>query len=580
MSNYWADRLTKEQNAISKQTEKNIEKKLRKYYKDSMESVISDFEATYDKLQASIESGRDPTPADLYKLDRYWQMQGQLKKELQELGDKEIEMMSKEFEREWKAVYDSIALPSELGFSTVATGDVRAVVNTSWLPDGKNFSQRLWGNNEKLAETLNDNLLHCVQTGKDTRELKELLQNRFKVSYNSANTLVRTETAHIQTQAASQRYQDYGLKYYEFLADPDERTCDRCGALDRKKFLYSEMVPGKNAPPMHPNDRCTIIPVIDNNGSEEKVMKKEFDYRSKEITGYIVKCKDCGHEWENEYLQNYDICPSCGKMNWGLKETKTVYKDKNDTKIALTYEEERQQEKIIRDEAKAKADAKTQKGKTESDAYTTNPLKKKIREAKKKEGEFKYYTHHCPHCDRYFDSTVADKKKCPLCGEELSGTRWKATEHLINNKKCMHCGKMFDTGKDLNKVICDECRQELLSSKEAEKMRKHGYTDKGIVSKYTGWSSGYGAEYRFLDSEYIKKHPEQAEMIQKMHFNPENYDAHFEEHHFIACIDCGEIVFIENMNNAQKRCPECQAKYRKQYKAQKEKERRAKNKKK
>ena len=95
------------------------------------------------------------------------------------------------------------------------------------------------------------------------RLLKNMLQHRFGVSYNNADMLVRTEAAHIQTQAAKQRYEDAGLRYYQFYADPDEKTCDECEHLHNKKFLYAEMKPGVNAPPMHPNDRCCIVPVVE-----------------------------------------------------------------------------------------------------------------------------------------------------------------------------------------------------------------------------------------------------------------------------------------------------------------------------
>lgn len=275
MSNsYWIDRLIKTQNAIADKTVEDIQRQLKKYYKDAMNQVISDFEATYDKLLATVEDGREPTPADLYKLDKYWQMQAQLKNEMQTLGDKEIALLSEKFEKEWNDVYESFALTSKNSFSTISTRNAKAAINTAWLSDGKNFSQRVWNNTDKLVETLNDNLINCVITGKKTTELKQLLQKRFNVSYNAADMLVRTETAHIQTQAAAQRYKDYGLKEYEFLADPDERTCSVCAALDGKRFLLSEMKPGVNAPPMHPRDRCCIVPVV-NKETEEEIMEKE-----------------------------------------------------------------------------------------------------------------------------------------------------------------------------------------------------------------------------------------------------------------------------------------------------------------
>ena len=269
-SEYWADRQAKQQAAISRKAFKDIQKQLGKYYAASMKKVIEDFEATYDKLVATAIAGRQPTPADLYKIDKYWKMQAQLSKELQKLGNKEIALLSKAFEKQWEDIYYSIKLPSDVAFSTISTAGAEAMINVAWLPDGKNFSQRLWVNMQRLADTLNENLINCVVTGKKTTELKKLLQERFDVSYHSANTLVRTELAHIQVEAASKRYQDYGLKYYKFLADTDDRTCkhnhsgeESCEELDGKRFLYSEMQVGKNCPPMHPNCRCTIIPVIE-----------------------------------------------------------------------------------------------------------------------------------------------------------------------------------------------------------------------------------------------------------------------------------------------------------------------------
>ena len=260
---YWTERLAETQNNLTDKNIKQIEKQLRKYYSNTMKKIVADFETVYDKLLIDMEEGKQPTTADLYKLDRYWQLQNQLKQELQKLGDKEIELLSKGFVNNFLDIYNSITIEGKESFNTIDAAAAKQIVNQVWVADGKNFSQRIWDKRDRLLETLNDNLIHCVITGKKTTELKKLLQERFKVSYNSADTIVRTELAHIQTQAAKQRYQDYGLKYYKFLADADERTCSECRHLDGKRFLLSEMTPGVNAPPMHPRDRCCIIPVVE-----------------------------------------------------------------------------------------------------------------------------------------------------------------------------------------------------------------------------------------------------------------------------------------------------------------------------
>ena len=263
---YWAKRQAAIQEALSKKSQKKIEKQLIKYYQTAAKNVIADFERVYDKILLQEAEGKQITPALLYQLDSYWQMQGQLRNELQKLGEKQVALLTKEFELNFFEVYYSIAPEGMTAFNTIDTAAAQQLINAVWLADGKNFSQRIWTNTERLLETLNEQLISVVASGKKTTELKNLLQERFGVSYSRADMLVRTELAHIQTMAAKQRYEDYGLKQYEILGNDDDSCGNHsvdCHEMDGKKFLYSEMVVGKNAPPFHPNCKCCIVPVVD-----------------------------------------------------------------------------------------------------------------------------------------------------------------------------------------------------------------------------------------------------------------------------------------------------------------------------
>lgn len=261
MSNkdYWADRMSRMQAELTNKNIKQINKQLKKYYGNAMKRVIADFESTYDKLLTTQEADKQPTPADLYKLDKYWQMQAQLKYELQKLGDKQVSALSKIFETQFFDIYYSIAIPGKKAFSTINKEGALQMINSIWCADGKSFSQRVWDNIESLVETLNDNLIHCVITGKKTTELKKLLQDRFSVSYSRADAVVRTEMSHIQNQAAQKRYEDYGIQEFEVWADKDERRCDVCGKLHQTKYPMGAKVPI----PAHPRCRCSIIPVVE-----------------------------------------------------------------------------------------------------------------------------------------------------------------------------------------------------------------------------------------------------------------------------------------------------------------------------
>lgn len=260
MSNYWSERIAKAQQAIFKRSERQIKKQMIKYYSSTMKKVITDFENTYNKILAQQEKGQQITPALLYRLDSYWQLQAQTRAELEKMGAKQIALLSKEFELNWFEVYYSINLPNvEATYNTIDKSMVSQMINSIWAADGKSWSQRIWDNTSSLLETLNEGLIHTVAAGKKTTDLKNILQERFGVSYSRADALVRTELAHVQTQAAQKRYEDYGVQQVQIWADEDERRCEVCGKLHEKLYPTGAHVPI----PAHPRCRCCIVPYIE-----------------------------------------------------------------------------------------------------------------------------------------------------------------------------------------------------------------------------------------------------------------------------------------------------------------------------
>jgi SPP1 gp7 family putative phage head morphogenesis protein len=256
---YWHRRNIVAQRNVSELNVREIERKLAKYYIKAQKEIIGQFITTYQKVLLSITDGRTPTAADLYKLDTYWQGQTQLRNILKELGNKEAELLSAAFIKQYSDIYQAIAIPGAEAFNTLDLTMAAQVIESIWAADGKAWSERIWDNTALLAQTLEDELIHCVISGKKTTELKNILQNRFDVSYRRADMLVRTEIAHITTTAAQKRYEDAGVSEVEVWADKDERRCEHCGSLHQKRFPIN----GKIPIPAHPNCRCNILPVVE-----------------------------------------------------------------------------------------------------------------------------------------------------------------------------------------------------------------------------------------------------------------------------------------------------------------------------
>lgn len=255
---WWSERQAKQQDTLNNKGIKKTEQQLKYYYQDTMFRIMEDFEKVYNKILVGVAQGKTPTPADLYKLDSYWQMQKQLARELEKLGDRQVGWITKQFTEHYQNAYKA-ALPAGSAFSHISTETAAQLINNIWCNDGKSWSDRIWNNINKLRQELNDGLMDCVITGKPTSVLKQNLMDKFGVSFNRADSIVRTEYAHIQTQAAQQRYKDAGVKEIEVWADYDERRCDICGKLHKKKFPVNSQMPV----PAHPRCRCRIIPVIE-----------------------------------------------------------------------------------------------------------------------------------------------------------------------------------------------------------------------------------------------------------------------------------------------------------------------------
>jgi len=123
------------------------------------------------------------------------------------------------------------------------------------------FSDRVWQYQDLLKSELSKLLQTGLIQGKNPRVLARELQKTFNTSTYNAERLMRTELARVQTEAQKQAYIKDGFEVYEFMVNTG--CCDICAALDGKHFKVSKMMPGENAPPMHPHCRCSTAPYED-----------------------------------------------------------------------------------------------------------------------------------------------------------------------------------------------------------------------------------------------------------------------------------------------------------------------------
>ena len=140
-----------------------------------------------------------------------------------------------------------------------------AIVNASFK--NATYSDRIWMYQGMLKAELDSLLKTGLIQGKHPTELARHLQKRFGVSAYNANRLMTTELARVQTEAQKQSFIRNGFAQYTFLAIGT--ACEACRALNEKHFDIDKMMPGENAPPMHPNCRCSVAAYMDSEEYEE-----------------------------------------------------------------------------------------------------------------------------------------------------------------------------------------------------------------------------------------------------------------------------------------------------------------------
>ena len=150
-----------------------------------------------------------------------------------------------------------------IGFSFNALDEdlVERLIRTPW--NGRNYSERIWNNTQKLSETLKDEVLQAVLTGKKEKDVTDGLINRFNVGEFESKRLIRTETAHINNEMEALSYEEADIEKYRFVAVLDTRTSHICREHDYKVYKVSERQVGVNYPPLHPFCRSTTIAVFD-----------------------------------------------------------------------------------------------------------------------------------------------------------------------------------------------------------------------------------------------------------------------------------------------------------------------------
>ena len=127
----------------------------------------------------------------------------------------------------YRSCYDIQSIMG-VGF-TVAKVDEKMLKRILEFPwSGKNYSQALWEDTDKLAALARRELTMGFMSGASVQKMAKSIDDVMHRGRKNAERLVRTESSYFSNQGQIQSYQELGIEEYIFLGG----GCEICQALN------------------------------------------------------------------------------------------------------------------------------------------------------------------------------------------------------------------------------------------------------------------------------------------------------------------------------------------------------------
>lgn len=377
-SKYWDKRAIQRLNRAEKTSEEYIQK-VKKMYDRAYRELNKEIENIYKnysnetgvdvkKLKQLLteketskvfkelkKAGFDQYIQDNYKsrITRLEQLKAQIYSQAKKVYDKE-ELINNECYKDvltnsyYRTIYDTqMGTGYDFNFNTINKHLLDTVLNEKW--SGKNYSQRIWGNTDILANSVSEIIGAGLLNGQSIARTSKLIRDRYNVSQYYAERLVRTESNHFHNEADAMAYEEMGIDKYVFVAVLDNRTSEMCQEQDNKVFDYKDREVGVNYPPLHPQCRSTTRGYL---GEEaEKTLQRRarnpitgqtevidnVSYKDwAKNNGLVNKMSPKSDKKTNEKVDNLKKVPKNGIINIRVSDLPKELQDKKELKNSNT----------------------------------------------------------------------------------------------------------------------------------------------------------------------------------------------------------------------------------------------------
>lgn len=167
------------------------------------------------------------------------------------------------------------------------------LVNAAYsMQDAKKFM-------DPLVDMSKDAATYSMLQGLPPERVAESVEDVKKSTPHRAKREARTVITATASDAHREAYERHGVKHYIFVCTYDERTCPKCGELDRMEFAVEDACEGVNYPPIHPNCRCTTVAALSREIEELMAPREIMDTATGEF--HVIPQSYTYAQWYDEF---------------------------------------------------------------------------------------------------------------------------------------------------------------------------------------------------------------------------------------------------------------------------------------
>ncbi|MCD7881082.1 MAG: minor capsid protein [Clostridiales bacterium] len=274
---------------------------------EARDALLEQYQAATGQVKRDIWA-RLSAPAYANRISRLQALRDDIYSQARRVGLDEVELVRDRLtdtleQSYYRTTFDVQQYTGEgYRFDLLGDDQITAALAADW--SGENWSDRLWDNNQRFADAVEQTVTVGLMAGLRYDEMRDNLlaviglDDTQGARYN-ARRLVMTECSYIANQGHLMGYQGAEIECYIYLATLDLRTSEICRKLDGQRFPVAEAQAGTNLPPMHPHCRSTTMPDMDE-GQLNRVNRAARDPvtgKSVTIPGYMTY-----KEWYAKYV--------------------------------------------------------------------------------------------------------------------------------------------------------------------------------------------------------------------------------------------------------------------------------------